>query len=104
MIIEWSPLALDRVVEIAAYIYEDKPAAADKWIHEVFNRIKQLDAHPYSGRIVPEILKKSIREIIFGNYRIIYRIDGQRVDILTVRHAKQILPVSEIVIVKKPKN
>ena len=48
------------------------------------------------GRTVPEINRKEIREIIFGNYRIIYRIEEMNIAILTIRHTKQILPVDEL--------
>ena len=41
---------------------------------------------PQSGRIVPEIGDRSIREIILGNYRIIYRLRSEAVEILTVHH------------------
>ena len=49
-----------------------------------------------SGRIVPEIHREDIRELIYGNYRIIYRLETKKVAILTVRHGKQILPIDEI--------
>ncbi len=38
----WAPLAIDRVAEIAAYIAEDNPVAAEKWIRDVFARTGQL--------------------------------------------------------------
>jgi len=92
----WSPLAIDRVSEIAEYIAQDKPSAAAKWIDEIFSRVEQLATSPEHGRIVPEIDNDHFREIIYGNYRIIYRIEKKEVSILTVRHGVQILPVEEI--------
>ena len=92
----WSPLAVDRASEIAEYIALDNPTAAESWIDTVFNKIGELKAFPESGRIVPEINNKKIRELIYGNYRIIYRIEEKRISVLTVRHGKQILPVDDI--------
>ena len=96
MRIQWSPLAVERVSEIADYIAQDNPFAADKWVRSVFDRVKQVKDFSKSGRYVPETNRKDIRELIYGNYRIIYRIDKKMVSILTVRHFKQILPVEDI--------
>ena len=96
MKILWSPLAVDRVSEIAEYIAQDNPVTAESWINTVFKKVEELKAFPESGRVVPEIDNKNIRELIYGNYRIIYRIEEKRLSVLTVRHGKQMLPVDEI--------
>jgi plasmid stabilization system protein ParE len=92
----WSPLAIDRVSEIAEYIALDKPSAADKWIATIFSKVRQLASSPKIGRIVPEIGVEQFRELIYGNYRIVYRIEKKQISILTIRHGKQILPIDEI--------
>jgi len=96
MKIIWSPLAVDRVSEIAAYIAQENPATAKKWVDAVFRKVKDLQTFPEIGRIVPEIQNKTIRELIYGNYRLIYRLEEKRISVLTVRHGNQILPVDEI--------
>jgi len=96
MKIIWSPLAVERTSEIAGYITIDNPSAAKSWVEKVFEKVDLLKLSPEMGREVPEISRKEIREIIFGNYRIIYRIEKTKLSILTVRHGKQILPVDEI--------
>lgn len=96
MKIIWSPLAIDRASEIAEYIALDKPSAANKWITTVFSKVEQLTSSPEIGRVVPEIGNKQFRELIYGNYRIIYRIEKKQVSILTIRHGKQLLPIDEI--------
>jgi len=96
MKIIWSPLAVDRVSEIAGYIAQDNPVAAESWIKAVFEKVAELKRFPESGRIVPETDNRTIRELIYGNYRIIYRLEEKRISVLTVRHGKQILPVDEI--------
>ena len=35
MRVEWSPLALDRVSEIARYLAKDNPDAAVRWVSEL---------------------------------------------------------------------
>ena len=96
MKIIWSPLAVDRSSEIADYIAQDKPSAAEKWINTVFSKVEQLKSSPEIGRLVPELNNTQFRGIIYGNYRIIYRIEKKQISILTIRHGKQILPIDEI--------
>jgi toxin ParE1/3/4 len=92
----WSPLAIDRASEITEYIARDKPSAAEKWVNTIFSKVEQLRSSPEIGRIVPEIRNEQFRELIYGNYRIIYRIEKKQISILTIRHGRQILPISEI--------
>jgi addiction module RelE/StbE family toxin len=92
----WSDLAIDKVTEIAEYINRDNPQATEKWVAAIFDRVKQLESFPKSGRRVPEVNRSNIREIFFGNYRIIYKMETDQIVILTVCHGKQILPVDEI--------
>lgn len=96
MKIVWSPLAVERASEIVDYIALDKPLAAEKWIQTVFSKVDQLRFSPEMGRIIPEINDPLFRELIYGNYRIIYHIGTKQVSILTIRHGKQILPTDEI--------
>jgi len=96
MKVSWSPLAIDRVSEIAEYIARDNPEAAKSWVDIVFEKVESLKSYPESGRVVPEINNRAIRELIYSNYRIVYRVVEKRISILTVRHGKQILPVDEI--------
>ena len=96
MKIIWSPLAIDKAGDIASYIAKDKPLAAENWINTVFAKVEQLEHCPEIGRIVPEINERNIRELIYGNYRIIYRIGDALISVLTIRHSKQLLLEKEI--------
>ena len=95
MKIIWSPLAIDRTTEIAEYIAQDNPSAATIWVETLFDKVEILKSSPKSGRVVPESKRDNIRELIYGNYRIIYRVDKKILSVLTVRHGKQILPLEE---------
>jgi addiction module RelE/StbE family toxin len=96
MKIVWTPLAIERASEIADYIAQDKPSAAENWINTVFSKVEKLKSAPEIGRLVPEIRNNQFRELIYGNYRIIYRIEKKQISILTIRHGMQILPVDEL--------
>lgn len=94
MKVEWSTLALDRVSDIARFIARDNPAAAERWINELFDAVERLAEFPESGLIVPEVGVQRIRELIFGAYRVIYSVRG-KVEILTVRRGSQMLDKRE---------
>ncbi len=96
MKVVWSPLTVDKALQIAEYIALDKPSAAERWIQKIFSKTEQLKVSPEIGRAVPEISDLRFRELIYGNYRIIYRIEPRLISILTIRHGKQILPIDEI--------
>jgi len=96
MKILWSPLALERISEIADYIAHDSPVAAEKWVHSIFDRVEQIKDFSKSDRAIPEINRKDLRELIISNYRIIYRIETRSISILTVKHSRQILPEEDI--------
>ncbi len=95
MKVVWSPLALDKLETTSKFIALDKPSAAEKWVNDVFDRTELLGLQPEMGREVPELLGSSYREIVFGSYRIIYKIESD-IKILTLRNSRQILSSDNI--------
>ena len=96
MRVVWSPRALMRVVEIGRYIAADRPGAARTWAIALFERAATLSAHPRRGRRVPEVNRDEIREVIHGDYRLIYRVEPKRLVVLTVRHGRRQWDPAEI--------
>lgn len=92
----WSPLAIEKATQFATTIALDKPMVVDKWLNELFGCVQRLTELPYSGKMVSEIQRKDIREVFHGNYRIIYKLTTDQVQILTVRHRRELLDGSEI--------
>ena len=80
----WTELAVEKLEEFADYIALDKPMAALKWAETIQNSVNKLIEFPQLGREVPEIRRADVREIIEGNYRIIYRYESNRISILTI--------------------
>ena len=87
--------ALDRVEETALHIAADDPTAALRWTDEMFAAVKRLSELPHSGRLVPELKGPHVRELIYGAYRVFYRVD-EVVVIRTVRHASQLIHEDEV--------
>lgn len=87
MHLEWTEPALVDLEAIRDYIAQDSPANADRFVDRLFTSAKKLTDFPRIGRPVPEAddTSEDIRELIFRDYRIIYRVTD-RVQVLTVIH------------------
>ena len=83
----WTEYAIEDLRLIHEYISKDSKRYADRFIEKLFERVDQLESFPKSGRVVPEFNSDSIREIIEGNYRIVYKISSSQVAIIRVHHA-----------------
>lgn len=89
--VRWAPQAAEDLESIARFISHDSPHYAQLFVIDVFGAVERLGAFPQSGRIVPERNDPALREIILGNYRIVYRTKADLVEILTVYHGARLL-------------
>ena len=96
MMLTWSEESLHRLIDIEEFISIDNPGRAIEFIDEIINKAEEIPMHPKIGRIVPEISNPTIRELIFTNYRIVYRIQDYEVQILTIFEAHQLIRRKEI--------
>lgn len=53
--------------------------------------VERLEKFRELGRIVPETNDPNIRELILGNYRIVYRLKFDTPEILTIYHSSRLL-------------
>ena len=96
MKVVWTPLAVDRASEITEHIALDNPTAASQWVEGLFKTVERLAKFPKHGRVVPEVGRSDIRELLYESYRIIYRVELKRVSILTVRHGRRLIDKKEL--------
>jgi len=90
--VNWTLQSVEDINSIAEYIAKDSLKYAKLQVERIFARVEILETAPLSGRIVPELNITKIRELILGNYRIIYKvINKNRIDILTVHHSARLL-------------
>ena len=90
--ISWSLLAYADLVEIEERIAKDSLFYAARTIEKFHSRATVLVRFPKSGRMVPEFNNITIRELIEGNYRIVYFIENTTsITILRVHHASRLL-------------
>jgi toxin ParE1/3/4 len=80
----WSPRSVADLEEIRAFIEVDSPAWADLTVRRLVAAVERLREFPDSGRMVPERQSPDLREVISGNFRIVYRRRTSRVEIATV--------------------
>ncbi|RLD88627.1 MAG: type II toxin-antitoxin system RelE/ParE family toxin [Bacteroidetes bacterium] len=86
--INWTFQAKEDLKSIAEYISKDSKRYAKLQVVRLKDRTRILKTHVYTGKIVSEINRKDIRELIEGNYRIIYKVvDDNQIDILTIHHS-----------------
>jgi len=87
----FSIISLQELESIKAYIKRDSEQFARIFIEKILSTIKRLEDFPFIGRIVPEINRQEIRELIYRDYRIIYKCKDNNVIILTVIHGSRLL-------------
>lgn len=89
--IEWTQRARRDVLEVRDFIAHDKPTAAAAWVRRLIDTVERVALFPSSGRVVPEIDRPDIREVILDNYRMVYLVGTARIVILTVFESHRLL-------------
>lgn len=88
----WSPDAVDDLERICEYIARDSQQYAKLFAERIVNLIEGIPLHPRLGMVLPQYGSESIRERLFQNYRIIYRLHGDDIEIVTIFHSARLLP------------
>ena len=82
----WTNQAWLDLENIADYISRDSEYYASQIVSEIREATSLLPDFPKRGRTVPEVDDSFIRELLVGNHRLIYRVEGERIYILTIVH------------------
>ena len=89
--VSWTARAIDDLAEIRHFIAQDSARAAEVHIRRLVVATRRLKDFPFSGRPVLSRRVRNVREIILGNYRIIYRVaSDEEVEVLTVVHGARL--------------
>jgi len=80
----WTERARDDLVDIFRFIARDNRNAAQRWIARLVEQAELAAATPLGGRVVPELGRADVRDVLLRTYRIIYRVAGNDIRILTV--------------------
>ena len=94
--VRWAPQAADDLEATCLFIARDSPQIAATFADRILRATALLGSSPRMGRIVPEMGSDSMREIIVGSYRVIYRIRLEEVQVLTVHQGARFLDAAKI--------
>ena len=90
--VNWTLQSVSDLENIADFISRDSRKFAAIQVRRIIGRTKTIKSQPYSGRVVPELNDLNIRELIMGNYRIIYEIiSDSLINIFTIHHSARLI-------------
>ncbi|MCF6285806.1 MAG: type II toxin-antitoxin system RelE/ParE family toxin [Candidatus Hydrogenedentes bacterium] len=89
--LRWSPEAAEDLESIADYIARDSEYYARAVVSEIVSVSRTLREFPLMGRVVPELGDKHVRERFVYSYRLVYRVEPERVLIVAIIHGKRLL-------------
>jgi addiction module RelE/StbE family toxin len=92
-LIRWTDQAVEDLRRVREYIERDSPRYGRLVAERLYEATQRLEMFPRSGRVVPEFNLDHIREIIAGEYRIVYRVEADAVTLLTVFRSTRVFPV-----------
>jgi toxin ParE1/3/4 len=90
--VSWTEEATGDLESIREFIGRDSPRYAALTVERLVRAVDILEDHPEAGRIVPEFGQRDLKELIRGSYRIVYRLQGDAAQILTVFRASRQIP------------
>jgi toxin ParE1/3/4 len=91
----WSSRAADQLEALVDFIGTGSPIEAQRFARKVLHRITSLESQPELGGWVIEDETRTYRELLLGNYRIIYRIAPEAIYIVALRHGARLLDREE---------
>jgi len=94
----WSPKSLRDLDDIKAYVAQRNPTAAQRLVKKIVRRMDRIELFPNSGSNVEEDDSRRYRQVLQGNYRVIYRYDAgsDTAFVVTVIHAARLLDPDSI--------
>ena len=80
----WSPQAEQDLRSIRSFIARDSKQYAKRIVDRIKRAVTGCRRFPEAAAIVPVFGDPLVREIFVATYRVIYRVDGNAIHILTV--------------------
>ena len=87
--------ALSAVVDLEEvrrwYVEQGAPQVGERLLGEIVAAVERLADFPESRRMVPEFGVEGLREIVHPPFRIVYRLEAERVRIVRVWRSERLL-------------
>lgn len=99
--LRWTAKAIADLEAIREFIGRSSPRYGVLVASRLARACTQLRRHPASGRVVPELERPDVRELVRGSYRIVYRLVGAPdapdavAEVLTVFRASRQVPSAQ---------
>ena len=94
--VKWTLQSVEDLESITDFIAKDSLYYACLFIVDIFKAVDHLKKFPKSGRVVPELNDLTVRELILGNYRLVYRFKKDTLELLTIYHGARMLDLSRL--------
>jgi addiction module RelE/StbE family toxin len=91
-VVRWTDQAVEDLRSIRLFIERDSPRYGRLVAERLYEATARLELFPYSGRMVPELGREDMRELIVGAYHIVYRVEGEITSLLTIYRASRLFP------------
>ncbi len=85
----WTVGAREDLHQLVAFVSGDSETYAAIVAGRILAAVNRLESYPLIGRIVPEYQDPTIREVLVGNYRIVYRVRQEVIGVIAVVHGGQ---------------
>jgi plasmid stabilization system protein ParE len=95
-VLRWTSQAADDLRNIRTFIERDSPRYGRLVAERLFEATSRIELFPQSGRVVPELGREDVRELVVGDYRIVYRLERDAAILLTVFRSSQLLPLDRL--------
>jgi len=95
-VVRWTDQAVEDLRSIRLFIERDSPRYGRLVAERLFESTLRIEDFPRSGRVIPEIGDEDYRELIVGEYRIVYRLRGEAAVILTVFRSSRLFPMDVV--------
>lgn len=80
-------------MENVLHWYRERGAqqVGDRLVREIIAAVDVLAEFPESGRVVPEFGVEALREVVRSPFRIVYRLDAERVRVVRVWRGERLM-------------
>ena len=90
--VQWTVTAQKHPATIREYVAIFSESRAAALVIQISNAVDMLESYPHLGRVIFDEDQSGLRELIVGNYRVVYRLTGGVPELLAVLHGRQDLP------------
>lgn len=94
--LRWTEQAVEDLRSIRRFIERDSPRYGRLVAERLFEAAERIAIFPRAGREVPEVEDELVREVIVGEYRVVYRLEGEVAVLLTIFRSSRLFPFERV--------